>query len=377
MYPGEHVKTRPDHPAIVMARSGETITYRELDARSNRLAHFLRAVGLKRGDHYAVFMENNPRFIECDAAGGRAGLYYTNVNSFLTAGELAYIVNNSLSKVLIASEAKRETALSAMADCPKVEFCLIVDGPSHGERVLNLDETTARFPASPIPDEAQGWPMLYSSGTTGKPKGVLRPLLDQPPAQTHPLLAAFMRFWRLREGQTYLSPAPLYHAAPWAGVAATIRLGGTAVVMEHFEPEEFLALVERHRVRHTQLVPTMFSRMLKLPEATRRRYDLSSLKVAIHAAAPCPVPVKEAMIGWWGPIILEYYAATEGMGLTICDSAEWLAHRGTVGRSVFGELHILDEAMREVPTGDTGRLWFKTASPIRSAQRRSTRPTAR
>ena len=154
MYPGEHAKTRPDHPAIVMARSGETITYRELDARSNRLAHFLRAVGLKRGDHYAVFMENNPRFIECDAAGGRAGLYYTNVNSFLTAGELAYIVNNSLSKVLIASEAKRETALSAMADCPKVEFCLIVDGPSHGERVLNLDETTARFPASPIPDEA-------------------------------------------------------------------------------------------------------------------------------------------------------------------------------------------------------------------------------
>ena len=364
MYPGEQAKSRPDHPAIVMAGSGEAITYRELDERSNRLAHLLRAAGLRRGDHYAVFMENHPRFIECSAAGERSGLYYTNVNSFLTASELAYIVDNSLSKVLIASEAKRETALAALAECPNVELCLIVDGPGRGARVRNLDEATASFPLKPIPDESLGTAMLYSSGTTGRPKGVLRPLPDQPPAQALPVLGAFQKFWRFREGQIYLSPAPLYHAAPWVGAAGTIRLGGTVVVMEHFDPEAFLALVERHRVTHTQLVPTMFSRLLKLPEATRERYDLSSLEVAIHAAAPCPVPVKEAMIDWWGPIIHEYYSATEAMGVTLCDSAEWLAHKGTVGRCVAGELHILDPEMREVPTGATGQLWFKTASPF-------------
>ncbi len=364
MYPGLQARLRPDQPAIVMARSGEAITYRELDERSNRLAHLLRDAGLKRGDHYSVFMENHPRFIECAAAGERSGLYCTNINSYLNADELAYILCNSRSKALIASQARREVALAAMAECPGVEFCLIVDGAGESERVRNLGEATARYPSTPIPDESLGVAMLYSSGTTGRPKGVLRPLLNQPPAVPHPLIAAFSKFWRFREGQVYLSPAPLYHAAPYVGVAGTIRLGGTVVVMEHFDAEEFLRLVETHRVTHTQLVPTMFSRMLKLPESARRAYDLSSLEVAIHAAAPCPVPVKEAMIDWWGPIILEYYAATEGMGLTLCDSAEWLAHKGTVGRSLLGELHVLDDEMRKVPTGKTGKLWFKTASPF-------------
>jgi long-chain acyl-CoA synthetase len=325
MYPGLHAAARPDQPAVVMARSGETVTYRELEARSNRLAHLLRATGLKRLDHYAVLMENHIRFVECCAAGERSGLYYTNVNSFLTAGEVAYIVNNSLSRVLITSQAK---------------------------------------PATPIDDESLGTGMLYSSGTTGKPKGVLRQLPLQPPAQQLPILAVFLKLWKFREGQTYLSPAPLYHAAPWVGVAGTIRLGGTVIVMERFDEEHFLELVEMHRVTHSQLVPTMFSRMLKLPESVRRRYDLTSLESAVHAAAPCPIPVKQAMIDWWGPIILEYYSATEAMGVTFCDSAEWLAHPGTVGRTVAGELHILDDEMREVPVGATGKLWFKTASPF-------------
>jgi long-chain acyl-CoA synthetase len=266
--------------------------------------------------------------------------------------------------VLITSQAKREVALAALKECPRVELALIVDGPGEGERVRNLDEATAEFPETPIADEALGSAMLYSSGTTGRPKGVLRPLPHQPPAQPLGLLTFLSKLWRYREGLSYLSPAPLYHSAPHVGVALTIRSGGTAVIMERFDPEDFLRLVERHRVTHTQLVPTMFSRMLKLPETTRRRYDLSSLEVAIHAAAPCPAPVKEAMIAWWGPIILEYYGATEGMGFTACDSAEWLAHRGTVGRPVFGKLHILDDEMREVPTGATGKLWFETASPF-------------
>ena len=364
MYPGHHAVQRADQPAIVMGRSGETITYRELEARSNRLAHLLRAIGLERLDHYAIFMENHPRFIECCAAGERSGLYYTAVNSFLTAAELTYIVNNSQSKVLIASQAKREIALAALSDCPKVELCLIVDGPSAGSRVRNFSEATAELPATPIGDESLGAAMLYSSGTTGRPKGVLRPLPNQPPTEPLSALAARLNVWSFREGQVYLSPAPLYHSAPLAGVGGTIRRGGTVVVMERFAEERFLELVEQHHVTHTQLVPTMFSRMLKLPEAVRRAYDLSSLEVAIHAAAPCPIPVKRAMIDWWGPIILEYYSATEAMGMTVCNSAEWLAHPGTVGKSVFGEIHVLDDAMREVPAGQTGKLWFKTASPF-------------
>ncbi len=364
MYPGLHAIARADHPAVVMARSGETVTYRELEARSNRLAHLLRAVGLRRGDHYAVFLENHPRFIECDAAGERSGLYFTNVNSFLTAAELAYVVNNSLSKALITSQSRREVALAALRECPSVELCLVVDGAGDGERVKNLDEATSAFPATPIADELLGAAMLYSSGTTGKPKGVLRPLYDFPPSRPHPVFPVYMRNWRFREGMTYLMPAPLYHSAPLVGAAGTIRLGGTLIVMEHFEPEEYLRLVEKHRVTHSQLVPTMFSRMLKLPESVRRRYDLSSLEAVVHGAAPCPLPVKRAMIDWWGPIIYEYYGATEGMGLAMCDTAEWLAHPGTVGRTVAGELHVLDDDMGEVPTGHTGKLWFKTASPF-------------
>jgi long-chain acyl-CoA synthetase len=190
----------------------------------------------------------------------------------------------------------------------------------------------------------------------------LWPLPDNPPARTLPIFDAVMELWGFREDMIYLSPAPLYHAAPLLGVSLTIGKGGTAIIMEHFDPEQYLALIERRRVTHTQLVPTMFSRMLKLSDEVRCRYDLSSLEIAIHAAAPCPVPVKEQMIEWWGPIILEYYSATEGHGLSLCDSAEWLAHRGTVGRVLLGELHVLDDAMQPVPTGTPGTLWFKTAS---------------
>jgi long-chain acyl-CoA synthetase len=364
MYPGQYAVALADQPAVVMAGSGESVSYRELEARSNRLAHLLRAAGLRRLDHYAIFMENHPRFVECCAAGERSGLYYTCVNSFLTAPELAFIVNNSQSKVLITSQAKRHIALAALADCPKIELCLIVDGPGEGARVRNLGEATADCPANRIADESLGAAMLYSSGTTGRPKGVLRPLPDRLPAEPLSLIAARLNFWRFRDRQVYLSPAPLYHSAPQAGVSGTIRRGGTVVVMERFDAERFLALIEQYRVTHTQLVPTMFSRMLKLPEAVRRAYDLSSLEVAIHAAAPCPVPVKRAMIDWWGPIILEYYSATEAMGMTLCDSAEWLKHPGTVGKPVYGELHVLDDAMRELPSRQTGKLWFKTASPF-------------
>jgi long-chain acyl-CoA synthetase len=364
MYTGEQVKRRPQQPAFIMAQSGEAVSYAELERRSNRLAHFLRAAGLRRLDHYAIFMENNARYLECCGAGERAGLYYTCVNSYLTPDELAYIVDNSESKILVTSTAKRETALKALAQCPGIERCLVVDGPGDGGRVVNLDAAVAGFPGTPIPDEALGAAMHYSSGTTGRPKGILRPLPEVPPAEHLPIFAFVEKLWRYREDMIYLSPAPLYHSAPHAAVSLTIRKGGTAIIMEHFDPEHFLALVERHRVTHSQLVPTMFSRMLKLPELARRRSDLTSLEIAIHAAAPCPIPVKEQMIEWWGPIIQEYYGATEGLGFTACDSAEWLAHRGTVGRVLLGELHVLDEEMRPLPLGTPGTLWFKTATPF-------------
>ena len=364
MYPGAQAEVFPDRAAFIMAGSGETVTYAELDRRTNRLAHYLRAAGLRRLDHYAIFLENHPRFIEVSGAGERAGLYYTCINSYLGADEVAYILANSRAKVLITSMAKLEVARQALALAPNVERCLIVDGPGDGARVANYDAAVGGYPAMPIADESMGVAMLYSSGTTGRPKGILRPLPETSPDQGLPLFDFLAELWEYRPGMIYLSPAPLYHSAPHYAVGLTIRAGGTAVIMEHFDPEQYLALIERHRVTHSQLVPTMFSRMLKLPEAVRRRYDLSSLEYVVHAAAPCPVPVKQEMIAWWGPIIHEYYGATEGLGFTACNSAEWLAHPGTVGRGMLGELHILDDEGRPAPAGEAGTIWFKTASPF-------------
>jgi long-chain acyl-CoA synthetase len=364
VYPGKGAAKCADKPAFVMAETSEAVSYAELEARSNRLAHLLRAHGLRRLDHYAIFMENNARYVESCCAGTRTGLYYTCVNSFLTPDELAYILNNSESKVLITSEAKRSVAMAALASCPKIELCLIADGRGDGGRVQNLDEATAAYPATPIADESLGIAMLYSSGTTGRPKGILRPLPVQPPSQPLPLYSFLDKLWRYRDGMIYLSPAPLYHSAPQAAVGLTIDRCGSVIIMETFDAERYLQLVQTHKVTHSQLVPTMFSRLLKLPPDVRRRYDLSSLEIAIHAAAPCPVQVKEEMIAWWGPIIDEYYGATEGLGFAACDSAQWLAHRGTVGKVLLGELHVLDAAMKPCPSGTSGTLWFKTATPF-------------
>jgi long-chain acyl-CoA synthetase len=362
MYTGKHAHLRPLQPAFIMASTGETVTYRELEARCNRLAHLFRRRGLRRLDHYSIFMENNSRYLEACGAGERSGLYFTCVNSFLTAGELAYILTNSCSRILITSVAKLDIAREAIKQCPKIELCIVADGPGESERIVGLEEASKGLPGTPITDESVGTAMLYSSGTTGRPKGIVRPLPEQPPSQQLGLFDFLQNLWRYREGMIYLSPAPLYHSAPQAAVNLTIRMGGTVIIMESFEPERYLALVEQWGVTHSQLVPTMFSRMLKLPEEVRNRHDLSSLEIAIHAAAPCPVQVKDEMIRWWGPIIQEYYGATEGLGFTACGSAEWLAHRGTVGKVLFGELHILDDNMKECPAGTAGTVWFKTAS---------------
>jgi long-chain acyl-CoA synthetase len=304
-------------------------------------------------------MDNDYRMLLSEGGAERTGLYFTTINSYLSAEEVAYIVNDSEARVVVTSAAKSEVASQLPALCPKVERWLMVGtGGAPAEPFEDWQEAISRYPADPIDDEQLGTPMLYSSGTTGRPKGILRPLPEVHPGQNLPLIDGLKALWRFREGMIYLSPAPLYHSAPQASVSLSIRLGVTAVVMEHFDAAQFLDLVGRHRVTHSQMVPTMFSRLLKLPEDVRAAADLSSLEVIIHAAAPCPVPVKEQMIDWVGPIVIEYYGATEGNGFTFCDSADWLAHKGTVGRPVVGQILILDDDGNPPPPGTPGTVWF-------------------
>jgi acyl-CoA synthetase (AMP-forming)/AMP-acid ligase II len=345
-----------------MAGSGETITFGQYEARCNQIAHFVRAAGLGRGDHIAVFMENNPRMIEIEGAAERIGLYYTLVNAYLAPDEVAYLVDNSRSRLFFSSIAKRDVAEAAADACPQLERLLMVGLAGPSGRWEPYEAAVAAWPTEPVPGEKLGAALLYSSGTTGQPKGILRPLPDFAPSDPLPVMGFVRAMFGFREGMTYLNPAPLYHSAPQASVSLCLRLGGTAIIMEHFDPEQWLGLVERYRVTHCQMVPTMFVRLLRLPAETRSRYDLSSLECVVHAAAPCPVPVKEAMIEWLGPIILEYYGATEANGFTACNSLEWLAHPGTVGRCVMGELLILDENGTPCPLGVDGTVWFGGAT---------------
>jgi long-chain acyl-CoA synthetase len=363
MYAAKHARAFPDKPAIVMARGGEVVTFGAFESASNQVAHLLRDTGLRRRDHMAIFMDNDYRMLLCEGGAERTGLFYTCVNSYLSAEEVAYIINDSRSRVVMTSATKAEVAHQLPELCPNVERWLMTGmaGASVGP-FESWEEAISPYPTGPIADEQMGAPMMYSSGTTGRPKGILHPLADTHPGQDLPGMKGIMALWRYREGMVYLSPAPLYHTAPQVSVALALRLGATVVVMEHFDPTQYLELVERHGVTHSQVVPTMFSRLLKLPEQQRKSADTSSLEVIIHAAAPCPVPVKEQMIEWLGPILLEYYAATEGIGCTFCDSKTWLAHKGTVGRAVLGQVLILDDDGEPCETGTPGTVWFAGAT---------------
>ena len=364
MYPGEHAKAEPDKAAFIMASSGETVTFAEYEARCNRLAHLFRDQGLGRTDHVAFFTENNPRLLEAEGAAERTGLYFTCINSYLSADEVAYIVNDCQAKVIITTKAKREVAQQLPGLCPDVQRWLMIDASADevsGPFEPYLD-AVAGYPETPVDDERLGAAMLYSSGTTGRPKGILRPLPDVEPGAALGVMEFVKAMFRFREGMTYLSPAPLYHSAPQASVSASLRLGATAVIMERFDPAQYLDLVARYRITHSQVVPTMFSRMLKLPAEVREAADVSSLETIIHAAAPCPIPVKQQMIEWFGPVLIEYYGATEANGFTFCDSHEWLAHPGTVGKPVLGEVLILDEDGKPCPTGTPGTVWFRGAT---------------
>jgi len=354
MHPGIHAAKNPEKPAYIFAASGETVTYGDLEARSNQGAQLFRSLGLAVGDHIAIMMENHPAFFALCWAAQRAGLYYTAISYRLQEEEVAYIVEDCEAKVFITTYGQRDLAARLAGRLNVHRFML--NGTVEGFE--SWEEAVAPQLATPIADETEGADMLYSSGTTGRPKGIKVPLSGEPLGGAGGLLGLTQALYQMDENVRYLSPAPLYHSAPLRYNMAVMRHGGTSVIMERFDPEEALALIEKHQLTHGQFVPTMFVRMLKLPEADRLRYDVSSLRVAIHAAAPCPVPVKQAMMDWWGPVIHEYYAGTEGNGFCAAGPQEWLAHPGTVGRPLLGAVHICDDDGRELPPGETGTIYF-------------------
>jgi len=356
LHPCVHAASDPDKPALIMAGSGETVTYGELDRRSNQGAHLWRALGLQPGDVVAVFLDNHLRYLEIAWSAQRSGLFFVCISSRLTAGEAAYIVKDSGAKAVVTSLAVTGAAGDLQAELPGVMFFAVGE---RGGGLRSWDSETAALPETPIADERPGTDMLYSSGTTGRPKGLRGelPANGDIAAPTTQCTFASQLFGTSAE-TIYLSPAPIYHSAPLRWCMTVQRLGGTVVLMEKFDPEDFLAAIERWRVTQAQCVPTHFVRLLKLPLALRESYDLSSLSVVIHAAAPCPVPIKQAMIDWLGPILWEYYASTEGNGMTLVDSPQWLAHPGTVGRAVLGTVHICDERGDVLPVREQGLVCF-------------------
>jgi long-chain acyl-CoA synthetase len=362
MTPSWHAASRPAAPAVVLGAAGVVTTYAELEDRSARLAGAFRARGLGPGAHVAILMENNRAFLEVLWAAQRSGLHYTAINRHLRAGEVQYVLDDCGATALVSSEAMGEVIYAL--DLSRIALRVSAEGDLQGfER---YDDVLAA--ASPLPssEEQEGREMLYSSGTTGRPKGVQKELPGTPfgdPTSAPVQIAQGIGMFGGGPDAVYLSPAPLYHAAPLVYSMSMQRLGATVVVMERFDPELCLQLIERHRVTHAQFVPTMFVRLLRLPEEVRRRYDTSSLQMVVHAAAPCPVPIKRQMIEWWGPIIHEYYSGTEDIGGTFITAAEWLEHPGSVGRPT-DECHIVGDDGTELGPGEIGVVHFAGGRPF-------------
>lgn len=356
LHPSAHARTSPDKPAYIMAGSGEAVTYTELDARANRGARLIRGHGLGRGDGVAVLMDNSARYLEVMWAAERVGVYATCLSSKLQPAEAEYIIRDAGCRMLIASVGVADLAAALRPALPDLALYM-VDGAAEG--FASYEAARDALSPEPIEDPQPGGIMLYSSGTTGRPKGVKHPLPEEPfGTNLSPLVTLGQALYGFSPNMVYLSPAPLYHAAPLRWSMAVQQLGGTVIVMERFDPEAALAAIERYRVTHAQWVPTHFIRMLKLPDAVRARYNLSSLRAVWHAAAPCPQPVKRAMIDWWGPIVGEYYAGTEGNGFCAISAHEWLERPGSVGRNLTALTKICGEDGEELPPRAEGTVYF-------------------
>jgi long-chain acyl-CoA synthetase len=359
MRPDDHADWAPDSTAVVVPATGQRISYRTMVDQSRRLANVLRSRGLRPGDHVAILMTNVPEYFEVVWAARRAGYVYTAVNWHLTPGEVRYMLENSQAKALIASSGLASLADEAAADLPRLTLRLLVGADTTRRGFDDYAATVAAAGTAPLGPEFEGQAMLYSSGTTGRPKGIV-----------HAKIGVTRRFgdvegdilWVNRYGlgpsTVTLNVGPLYHAAPLVSAMSTHRHGGTVVLLPKFDAEHTLQAIERYRVTYAQFVPTMFIRLLRLPEEVRRRYDVSSLRAVAHSAAPCPVEVKRRMIEWFGPVISEYYSATEAAGHVSIRSEEWLEHPGSVGRAAPGSVAITDESGRALPPGEDGVIWF-------------------
>jgi len=354
--PREMALEKPDNPVLIMGSTGDTITSIQLEEGANRCAHLFRDVGLHHGDNIAILMENHPRFFEICMAATRSGLLYTPINTHLISSEIEYIINDCGAKVLFTSWAKRDLANQFLNKAPRLIERFMVNGCQKGYTFY--DEIISSYPTGPIPDEKTGQDMVYSSGTTGRPKGIKVKIPDLPFGEMSPSGHLISELFKINEDTVYLSPAPLYHAGPLRFVMLCISVGGTAIIMEKFDALEALKLIEKYKVTHSQWVPTMFIRMLKLPQNERNKYDLSSHRVAIHSAAPIPIEIKEKMIDWWGPIFFEYYTGSEENGVTFITSGDWLKHKGSVGKAVLGNIKILDDDLKELPEREVGTIYF-------------------
>ena len=346
-------RARPDAVAAIFPGSGQALSFADLDAAANRAAHAMRAIGLRRGDCIALSITNRPEWLAAVLGAQRIGLYYVLLSTKMSADDLAYVVADSQAQALVISDGcfalTAETSLRGLS-APVFGLDLALDG------VADWASLTAGQPAT-LPDQPScGAVMLYSSGTTGRPKGVRKPLPDRAFDAADPATVGVARGYGLGEGSVLYSPSPLYHAAPHRYVTAALHSGATVVLPERFDAGEALVDLQAHQCTHGLWVPTMFHRMLRLPASVRQAADLSSQRYAIHGAAPCPQHVKRAMIDWWGPILDEYYSGSEGVGFVRISSQEWLAHPGSVGRAA--NAHVLGPDGGVLPAGAVGDIYF-------------------